>query len=228
MENKKYISDPGVKWMDFINLNIEIVGVLVSFIMPGYIIQSIYSKFVYDDEEFSINSFLRYFTNSIISNVLVVSLYGLYYFIFGIKISYLFYYIFFISTLLCFPFFFGFIAGLVGSRRSVHRLLNKFNLNPILSVPSAWDSKFLEIGPRWVAIKLADGETIAGLLGKNSYISSTSKERDIYLEQSYYLDVATGKWEYKEDTDGVLVKGEFIKYIEIWLYDPNIRKEDGK
>ncbi len=86
------------------------------------------------------------------------------------------------------------------------------------SDPSAWDFKFKKIQGEWVIITLSDKRTVAGFIGKNSFISSNSKERDLYIDEVWEVD-KKGKWKKRVGTDGIWIKHEEILSIEFLLYE---------
>ena len=87
-------------------------------------------------------------------------------------------------------------------------------LSSIHVIPTAWDYKFSKTRKSvWVQITLKDGKKICGLYGGKSFASSVAEERDLYLQQVVRVS-KEGKWERLERSDGVLINGNEIKYIE--------------
>lgn len=98
------------------------------------------------------------------------------------------------------------------------KICEYFNIPSIDTEPSAWDFKFKQIKGEWVLITLSDKRTIAGFIGRNSFISSNSKERDLYIDEVYEID-EKGEWKKRKRTDGIWLKNEEIKSIEFWNYE---------
>ncbi len=68
---------------------------------------------------------------------------------------------------------------------------------------------------RWVIVILDNDVQIAGIWWTNSFASSISNERDIYLEEVYSV-LEDGSWEKVSRTDGMYIKGEKIRLIQFW------------
>ena len=91
-------------------------------------------------------------------------------------------------------------------------------LNFISQIPTAWDYKFSSFDERrWVLVTLKDGGSVAGQFGGASFASSEPDERDIYIQKVYRVKQGQ-PWEPIESNDGILIRGDEIRYIEFW-YD---------
>jgi hypothetical protein len=66
-------------------------------------------------------------------------------------------------------------------------------------------------------ITLKDGKKVTGLFGENSFASSYPFDEEIYLEKTFprksdgTLEMPT------EENQGILLKGEHIKWIEFFI-----------
>lgn len=77
-----------------------------------------------------------------------------------------------------------------------------------------WDFLFSQRKPYWVEVFLKNGTVIAGLYGKNSSASSAPAPEQIYLEETWFLDV-DGEFERAiVDTAGVMILTSEISHIE--------------
>lgn len=95
------------------------------------------------------------------------------------------------------------------------RKLSIFGLRIIDPIPTAWDKIFSQDISRWVYIHLKDGSCIFGLFSYNSYCSAFSEGPDIYLETVYDVE-ENGKLHISDRSQGIYVKGDEIKYIEVY------------
>ncbi len=115
------------------------------------------------------------------------------------------------------PAAFGIFLGVSAQREWLTWIVNKFDVTIIHVIPTAWDWKFSKVprGGQFVMITLTNDEKVAGFFGENSFASSDSSERDLYIEEEYTVSEA-GIWEARSDKVGILVASREIKYIEFW------------
>jgi hypothetical protein len=109
----------------------------------------------------------------------------------------------------------GLIAGIARQRRLGPRVIRKFHLGTFEQhhIPTAWDYLFSTIQPAWVVITLKNQNKVYGYMGPNSYISSDSKERDIFI--SHVLVAGpSGKMELAANTRGVYIAFNEVSSIE--------------
>lgn len=107
----------------------------------------------------------------------------------------------------------GVISGINVRKQWFRKTLAKFGLSTIHPVASAWDWKFSGMPEAWVLVVLKDGKQWGGILSEKSFISSTSLERDIFIEKVFEVK-KSGKW--VERTSGVLITHDQIQTIEFW------------
>ena len=114
------------------------------------------------------------------------------------------------------PFLLAFLRAMLYKFDIRKKVSAFFKINTIHPVPTAWDYKFLSTNTgRWICVKLTDDSEVYGIFGGTSFASSDANERDIYIEKVY--DVSDeGDWTIASRTDGMLIKGEFIKAISFW------------
>src|SRR5262249_29872947 len=112
---------------------------------------------------------------------------------------------------------FGMLLGISAQKEWGSRIASWFNLSTVHVIPTAWDWRLSRVsrGGMYVMVTLSSGGRVAGFFGPNSFASSDSDERDIYVEEEYTVD-ETGKWEARTEKVGVLIPAKEIKYIEFW------------
>ncbi len=122
-----------------------------------------------------------------------------------------------ISLILVGPAAFGFILGVAAQREWFARFANLLGLSVIHIIPAAWDWRFSSISREaiFVMVTLTSGERVAGLFGGNSFASSDTSERDLYIEEEYNI-TEDGKWEPRPERVGILISAREIRYIEFW------------
>lgn len=124
-----------------------------------------------------------------------------------------------LHTLLWFAFLFifptlaGIFLGQNIKRGWTRRLFGKLGFNTIHPVDCAWDWRFAGCPDCWIMVILKDNTKWAGYLGTGSFMSSTSDERDIYIEQVYSVD-DNDVWSPR--TSGVWLPHSEIQSIEFW------------
>jgi hypothetical protein len=111
------------------------------------------------------------------------------------------------------PALFGLLLGLNAQFGLARRILQWCCLNPVHVMATAWDWKFSTMKEQWVLVVLKDGTKFGGFCGRNSFISSDSKERDLYIERVYDLD-DQNNWHPRDN--GVLIAAGEIRTIEFW------------
>ena len=110
----------------------------------------------------------------------------------------------------------GVILGIDVQRGYFFRFLQRLGLHPVHAIPTAWDWKFGQRTGQWVLVTLKNGTQFAGLCDGDSFISSDSKERDIYIGKIY--DIGDDNvWTPSENRSLFIASGE-ISTIEFWPY----------
>jgi len=110
----------------------------------------------------------------------------------------------------------GIAAAYVNQFEIAYRAAERLGLRLAHHIPAAWDYRFerLKRGT-YILVTLKSGHFVAGLMGKNSFASSSREERDIYLEEVW--DIASdGPWSKVTPRRGVLICGSDIRYIEFF------------
>jgi hypothetical protein len=139
-----------------------------------------------------------------------------------------------ICLLLVGPAIFGFVLGVAAQKEWFSSLLehviraaanyrwtswiaNKLDLSVIHVIPAAWDWRFSKISRSgsFIMVTFVSGEVVAGYFGSESFASSDTGERDLYIEEEYTIS-AEGKWESRTEKVGILIPVKEIKHIEFW------------
>jgi len=112
------------------------------------------------------------------------------------------------------PMAFGIVLGLIAKTEIIRRLLNKIGINPVHTMPTAWDWKFGNMREHLVLLTLKDDTRFAGYCGRDSFMSSDPSERDIYIQKIYNLG-ENDSWNDNGD-HGLWVASDEIKTIEFF------------
>jgi hypothetical protein len=118
------------------------------------------------------------------------------------------------------PLALGLLIAALDQYRVLKRCAGRLGLAAMHSIPTAWDYKFSQLsrlGRRWVLVTLKDAKQVGGVFSSSSLASSENAERDLYLEEAYAVETdGSGKvtWQKRPGTDGILIKGEEIRYVE--------------
>jgi len=107
------------------------------------------------------------------------------------------------------------IVVFINKKDVIRKFLSKISINVIEAEPTAWDFKFANMEVEWVIVTLNNNKTVAGYMDDNSCASSNENDRDLYIKEVYKID-DNGKWKRVENTDGILIKAEQVKYIEFF------------
>jgi hypothetical protein len=192
---------PDLKAIDLNNL-----GLVLTFIVPGLIIVFIRSQFVTGRSPSHAESILTYLTLSAIYYAIVLPFLD-----YGLPQRK------WVWTILVFggPAIFGLALGINVRKGYLHKFLRWLHFNPVHAMPTAWDWKFCDTPPIWVMVTLKNGTHFAGRLTSDSFVSSDPKERDIYIENVH--DIADdGRWISPTRGKSVLITAGEISTIEFW------------
>ena len=177
------------------------------FLLPGFIINGIIDSINPPNKQSESRYFLKCLFYSIISC-------GFWSWLFGIiheckKLTSYGHWIFLALTAILGSSLLGFLIALAKQKEWVQRLAARCKINTINSIPTAWDYFFSKQEPCFVIVTLLDGKIMQGWYGGNSFSSSSSDERDIYIERS--LDE---NWVPDKESLGFYISKDQIKYIE--------------
>jgi hypothetical protein len=107
----------------------------------------------------------------------------------------------------------GALLGLNAREQWARRLLRKLRINPVHPLETAWDWRFGKCAECYVIVTMKNEIKWYGFLGEQSFMSSSPKERDLFLERTYDLG-SDKKW--SERGSGVWLSGGEIQSIEQW------------
>lgn len=88
----------------------------------------------------------------------------------------------------------GIVLGLNVRKGWTKSLVNRFGINTIHPVHSAWDWRFASAKECWVIVTLKDETVWYGYLGTGSFASSDSAERDLFIEHIYNFSDEGEPW----------------------------------
>lgn len=198
----------------------DVLFYTLAFLVPGFIMHLTLSIFVPRRTEQSELSFLRFLALScmnyaiwswLIYLILATGLYSTH----PYRVAFVWGVIILVS-----PVIIGIVLARLSQKEIPRTLLQRFGFNPIHEIPTAWDYQFSRIdAPTWALVTMNDGSTVAGLFGSQSFASSDPSERDLYLQE--VLRAADGgTWQRVARNEGILIRGDQIKYIEFWCDSP--------
>jgi len=104
--------------------------------------------------------------------------------------------------------------GILKQRRIVYQVVKSLNIKYIDPTPTAWDFIFSKQEASLVFITLTDGGEIRGWFGSNSFASSISDERDIFIEKVYRRANGNDVWHDNPENNGIYISKNEIKLIE--------------
>lgn len=108
----------------------------------------------------------------------------------------------------------GLLLGFTSANDVVDSALRKFGLAPIHQIPAAWDYAFSRLrGNTFVLVTLNDGSQVAGFFGKQSFASSSDKERDLLIEDVWVVNTR-GPWTKPATEKSILLCGKDIRFVE--------------
>lgn len=193
--------------------NRDMLVYTLAFVIPGFIIYSVSCTISPQKNEQAPNSILKFLLYSCIN----YALWGGW--IFAMLASsyykdhpYITAFIWSIAILIT-PVIIGILLGLLNKHTVLKKFFEKFNINIVHPAPAAWDYIFGNVnGHVYVIVILKDGSEIYGYFSSNSFASTDSSERDLYLEKQFRNN--NGVWEQVPNDMGVYVKADQIKHIE--------------
>lgn len=120
-------------------------------------------------------------------------------------------------------------ALLIVRFRPAELLLSRMGLPLRMEEMAAWDKLFIGLfnsndGYRYVEVTTENHEKIWGALDRGSYASGVTGERDVYVAKVYDRR-SDGAFELRTATDGILIRSQDIRRIELW-YPPDITQDD--
>lgn len=189
--------------------SIQALFITLTFIVPGFVIDGVTSKFICRKSRRPHADFLHFLTSSCINYAVFSGL--VYLMLFGELTLSTQIVLLFIITFIG-PAVIGLILAYAHQYNWVRWVAKKICLKIIHPTPTAWDYKFHLTGPAFIKVTLVDGSEIHGYFGTNSLASSDPKERDIFIEKGWRLEGE--EWVEIPRSSGLLIASGNVKYIE--------------
>lgn len=200
----------------------------IAFLIPGFIVTNITKRVIpLVDKEYKTKIFENFIYSFLNIFLWSIPIYRIYLSIEYWKENYVLLWIASFLIIFLSPIAIALIIILINKYEIIRKVCEYFNISPVDTEPSAWDFKFKQIKGEWVLITLSDKRMVAGFIGINSFISSNSKERDLYIDEVYEID-ENGLWKKRKRTDGIWLKNEEIKSIEFFCCEKGDDKNEKK
>ncbi|MBR2883394.1 MAG: hypothetical protein IKB93_01255 [Clostridia bacterium] len=189
----------------------DVVFYTAIFVLPGFIINGIISAFNPTQKLSEGVLLLKCLLYSIIHCAVWSWLYKL---IFMIEHKYpkTYWFVLVVATIIAATII-AVIIGLIQQKQIIRKILSHFNLHISHPVPNSWDYCFSRRGSSWVIVTLIDDKMIYGWFSTNSFASSESDERDLFIEKTYTVD-DNNNWTEATSNEGIYISKEQIKTIE--------------
>jgi hypothetical protein len=169
----------------------DAIYVALVFIVPGYIFLNFRNQFVAGQGRLGKEQLLSYLT---ISGVNFILCGWLVYFSYSYDMGVPWKMLAWILVIAVFPAAAGILSGTVNKREIVRKLYRKAGLEPVHTIPTAWDYKFSKSPGEWIFVTLKNGTRFAGWWSGASFASDQAAERDLFVEQVFDFD-ETGPWQ---------------------------------
>lgn len=187
---------------------------ILGFLVPGLVVLFVRSQFVTGRRPSHSESVLSYLTISVIYYALALPLLHLALSTRGAWQAPLAWF----SLILVGPAGLGLLLGLNVQKDWLRRILQRWHINVVHSIPTAWDWKFGRSGYEWVLVTLKNGTRFGGFCGPESFMSSDPKERDLYIQWIHEID-DEGRWSPHAERGLFIAAGE-VRTIEFWPEKP--------
>jgi hypothetical protein len=163
-------------------VKIDAIYVALVFIVPEYIFLSFRNQFVAGQGKIGKDQILSYLTLSGVNFILCGwIIYAAYQYNASVPIKV----VSWILVTFIIPALAGIASGATNQRDGYRKIYKFFGLEPIHTVPTAWDYKFSKSPGEWVLVKLKDGTQFAGWWAGQSFASDDRTERDLLIEQVF-------------------------------------------
>jgi hypothetical protein len=114
------------------------------------------------------------------------------------------------------PLILGALAAYEAQEYWLLRLAARIRLHLAHPIPAAWDYAFSRMrSGSFVLVTLAEGDRIAGLVGRHSFASSSREERDLLIER-VWIPNDSGAWVESQPPRSILLCGGDIRHVEIF------------
>ncbi|MBS4221874.1 DUF6338 family protein [Lederbergia citrea] len=193
--------------------SLEVLFYTLIFLVPGFIIDSIYRICVPQEDAKGENILLRFLLFSTINySVVLPILFWIY------KIPYIESHVnvrLYVSLLIILIVTVGIalIISVISNKGWIRNFLQKIGIHTTHVTPTAWDYQFRREEPRYLIVYLEDGGIVCGYWGSESFASSIKDTKDLYLEKIFDLN-EDEEWIEITSSKGVWIPEKSIKYIE--------------
>lgn len=183
------------------------------FLIPGFIINEIMDSIMPPKKYKEI----KYFFSCVVYSIVNLALWcWLYIFIFQrFNNSQVNYFLVLICGNILTACFTGFIIGSIKNSNFLQKILSFFKVRMNHPIPNAWDYFFHNTEECFVIVRLKSGNLIAGSFFANSFASSDSEGRDLYLEKIYDID-NENKWNDIPRNLGIYIGKNEVETIEFY------------
>lgn len=181
----------------------------IAFVIPGFISIKVYTLLYPGDKKEASSVLIEAITYSCINYAFFLPLIMVLEKNPSFKVSTFLHYILYISVLLIAPILWTFLWKQIRESDKFQKFMPHPTLKP-------WDFIFSQGKSYWVVITLKNGEKIGGKYSDGSFTSSYPADEQIYLKECWVINKYGGFERKKNDTDGVIVIGSEISYVEFF------------
>lgn len=203
--------------------SIDNVHLVLVFLVPGLVALFVQSQFATGKNPTPTAAVLSYLTVSIIYYALVIFLVD---YVLSIKELGFGKVLVWFCIIFVGPVVLGLLLGVNIQFNVLRNFLRRVGLNPVHTIPFAWDWKFGGMTEEWVLVTLKNGTRFAGFCGENSFMSSDPIERDIYVQWIFDID-DKNIW-HPRGENGILITAGEISTIEFWPYNSQEISDEQK
>ncbi|MFA1822989.1 DUF6338 family protein [Virgibacillus oceani] len=195
--------------------NFDVLFYTLIFVVPGFIIDSIYRVFVPQKDVTGQSILLRFLVFSTINYIVVFPI-----LILLSRIPYIqsnVQFKLYVSILVIFSISvsIALIIPVIFNKGWVRTLLQKIGINTIHIIPTSWDYQFNKNKPSYLIVYLEDGGIVFGYWGSDSFASSIRNDKDLYLEKIFDVN-EDNEWIEITNNKGIWIQATSIKYIEFY------------
>ena len=199
---------------------LEVVFYTAAFVLPGFIISSIVNSTNPRKETSDSLAFLKYLALSLVH---IGCLGWLYVRIFAIEIDLWVKWLILSFVTIIGAVLIGLVIVVFVQRRIIEKTLSLLGLRYIAPIPTAWDYFFSQQKISIIRVTLKDDSVVSGWYSDRSLASSSSKERDLYIEKCF-IENESEEWILDEDSDGIYIPYDQIKYLEFRKVKPEVKQ----
>lgn len=189
----------------------EVVFYTCAFLIPGFIIKGVIDTLVPPPK----HNEAKYFFSCLLYSVVNCAIWSWAYLLlnrFSEKHP-IVYWVSLLATTVIGATILAIVIGVIKQTGLIEWVFKKLGINKTHPAPTAWDYYFSKQEESWIIVTLKNGKTIYGKFSDNSFSSSDSEERDLYIEKTYIVNDSM-IWKEDEKSKGILISKEEIETIE--------------